>query len=151
MSAAAVYVLNGPNTNLYGLDPRGPYGATTLADIEHRCRRRATEAGLSLAFRQTNHEGVLIDWVQEARGSAAGIVINGGSATYTSIALLDALLSFEGPVIEVHVSNIHRREAFRAHSFISRAASGMIAGLGARGYELAIDAVAGMIPQRAAA
>lgn len=147
----AVHILNGPNTNLYGLDPTGPYGALSLSDIEAMCTRHASVLGVSLVFRQTNHEGALIDWIQEARATADALIVNGGSLSYTSIGVLDALLAFGKPVIEVHVSNIYRRESFRAHSFISKAATGMISGLGPRGYLLAMDAVAGDAERKAAA
>lgn len=137
-----VLIVNGANTNLYGVDPSGVYGRKTLADIEAGCRAVAKDAGVTLDFRQSNHEGVLIDWIHEARQSQDGIIINAGSLTYTSIGLLDALSAFAKPVIEVHMTNIYRREAFRHHSFISKAATGIIAGLGPSGYELAVMAMA---------
>jgi 3-dehydroquinate dehydratase-2 len=136
-----IFILNGPNTNVYGLDPNGVYGSETLADIEARCRKRADELRAALEFRQTNHEGVLIDWVHEARRDADGLIVNAGSASYASIGILDALLAFGKPIIEVHMTNIYKREAFRQHSFISKAASGIIAGFGPLGYELAVTAV----------
>jgi 3-dehydroquinate dehydratase-2 len=142
-----IHVLNGPNTNVYGLDPGGVYGSETLAQIEARCRRRAEREKVALEFRQTNHEGALVDWIHEARRLADGLVINAGSASYTSIAVLDALLAFGKPVLEVHMSNIHKREAFRHRTFVSLAANGIIAGLGPLGYELAVTAMASLIAQ----
>jgi len=140
-----VLIVNGANTNLYGVDPSGIYGQETLADIEAGCRAVAKDVGLTLDFRQSNHEGQLIDWIHDARQSQDGIIINAGSLTYTSIGLLDALSAFAKPVIEVHMTNIYRREAFRHHSFISKAATGLIAGLGPAGYELALTAMAGLL------
>jgi 3-dehydroquinate dehydratase-2 len=140
-----VFVLNGPNLNLLGVREPAIYGRGTLADIEARCRSRGTTLGLGIDFRQTNHEGQLVDWVQEARLSAAGIVLNAGALTHTSVALLDALSATDLPVIEVHLSNIFRRERFRHHSYVSLAATGVICGLGARGYELALEAIADLI------
>jgi 3-dehydroquinate dehydratase-2 len=133
--------LNGPNANLYGLDTKGTYGSESFPQIEERCRKHAKSLGVSLDFRQSNHEGELIDWIQAARLEADGLLINGAGLTYTSIAILDALLSFEKPIIEVHMSNIYKREPFRHHSFISKAATGIVAGLGPLGYELAITAM----------
>lgn len=136
-----IYFLNGPGTNLYGLDPSGVYGTESFPQIEARCRRHAQDIGADLDFRQSNHEGVLIDWIQEARQKADGLIINGAGLTYTSIAILDALLALGKPIVEVHMSNIYKREPFRHHSFISKAANGIIAGLGPLGYELAITAM----------
>ncbi len=141
----SIFVLNGPNLNLLGVRDPSQYGLDTLADIEARCRARAADLDLQIDFRQTNHEGLLVDWIQEARGSADGIVLNAGALTHTSVAVLDALLAAELPVIEVHLSNIFRREHFRHHSYVSLAARGVICGLGAQGYELALDAIAGLI------
>jgi 3-dehydroquinate dehydratase-2 len=138
-------ILNGPNLNLLGVREPEIYGHQTLADIEARCRQVAAERGLEITFRQSNHEGQIIDWIQEARGAAAGLIINPAGFTSTSIAILDALKMFEGPIVEVHLSNIHRREAFRHHSYISLAATGVICGLGAHGYVLAMEAIADMI------
>jgi 3-dehydroquinate dehydratase-2 len=138
-------VLNGPNLNLLGVREPEIYGHQRLADIEELCRKTGAERGLEILFRQSNHEGQIIDWIQEARASAAGIVINPAGFTSTSIAILDALKMFEGPIIEVHLSNIHRREAFRHHSFVSLAATGVICGLGAHGYALALEAIADLI------
>jgi 3-dehydroquinate dehydratase-2 len=140
-----VYVLNGPNLNLLGVREPAVYGRTTLADIEARCRARAGTLGLEIEFRQTNHEGRLVDWIQEARQAAQAIVLNAGALTHTSVAVLDALSAAGLPVIEVHLSNIFRREQFRHHSYVSLAAAGVICGLGAHGYELALDAVANLI------
>ncbi|MDF2996104.1 MAG: aroQ 2 [Xanthobacteraceae bacterium] len=137
-----IEIINGSNTNLYGQDPAGPYGHLTLANIEQRCRERAERFGFALGFRQSNHEGVLIDWIQEARGAAEGIVINAGSLSYTSIGLRDALAAFAGPIFQVHVSNVYQREPFRHHSPLSAVATGCIAGLGPYGYELAVEAIA---------
>ena len=137
-----VYVLNGPNLNLLGQRQPEIYGAETLADVEADCRAAAEAAGLGLDFRQSNHEGVLVDWIHEARAGAAGIVINPGAYSHTSIAILDALNAYAGPVIEVHVSNIHRREAFRQHSYVSLRADGVIAGCGTEGYVLALRRLA---------
>jgi 3-dehydroquinate dehydratase II len=142
-----VYVLNGPNLNLLGVRDPSIYGSDTLGDIEERCAARAKGLGLELEFRQTNHEGQLVDWIQEARESADGIVLNAGALTHTSVAVLDALSAAGLPVIEVHLSNIFRREAFRHHSYVSLAATGVICGLGAHGYELALDALAGLIEE----
>jgi 3-dehydroquinate dehydratase-2 len=141
-------VLNGPNLNLLGVREPEIYGHQTLADIEALCRKTGGERGLEIAFRQSNHEGQIIDWIQEARVAAAGIVINPAGFTSTSIAILDALKMFEGPIVEVHLSNIHRREAFRHHSFVSLAATGVICGLGAHGYALALEAIADLIETR---
>ncbi len=139
-----VYVLNGPNLNLLGQRQPHIYGHETLADVERDCRALAAELGLELRFHQSNREYELIDWIHEARGSAAGIVINPAAFTHTSVALLDALSAFDGPVIEVHISNIHKREAFRHHSYVSLRADGIIAGLGTQGYGLALRRVAAL-------
>lgn len=139
------YFLNGPNANLYGLDAKGTYGTESFPAIRARCEAAAERVGLALEFRQTNDEGQLIDWIQEARERADGLLINAAGLSYTSIAVLDALLMIEGPVIEVHMSNIHRREPFRDKTFTSKAATGSICGLGPLGYELAIGAMAEMI------
>ena len=143
---ATIYVLNGPNLNLLGTREPEVYGRATLKDVELLCREAGTTHGLTVEFRQSNHEGQLVDWIQEAHTSqAAGIVINPAAYTHTSIAILDALLLGKTPVIEVHISNIHAREDFRHHSYVSRAAKGVICGLGVQGYALAIDAIAAMI------
>ena len=140
-----VYVLNGPNLNLVGTREPEIYGRTTLTGIEQAVGEQAGRHGLTVVFRQSNHEGVLIDWIQEARSKASAIVINPGGFSHSSVAILDALRTVECPVIEVHLSNVHRREAFRRHSFVSEAATGVIVGLGATGYRLAIDAVASLL------
>ena len=140
-----IYFLNGPGANLYGLDATGTYGRESFPAITSRCQEHAQKLGVKLDFRQSNHEGVLVDWIQEARQTADGLVINGAGLTYTSIAILDALLAFEKPIMEVHMSNIYKRESFRHHSYIAKAATGIIAGLGPLGYELAITAVVDLI------
>jgi 3-dehydroquinate dehydratase II len=142
----SIAVLNGPSLNLLGEREPHIYGKRTLAEIESMCRERAAAQGLGiLYFRQSNHEGQIIDWIQEARGRAAGLMINPAGFTSTSIATLDALKTFTGPIIEVHLSNIHQRESYRHHSYISYAATGVIMGLGAQGYVRAIDALATML------
>jgi 3-dehydroquinate dehydratase II len=140
-----VAVLNGPNINMLGLRQPDIYGRATLDDVEALCAEAAEGAGLAIDFRQTNGEGELVTWVQECRGRAAGIVINPAGFTTTSVALLDALLATELPVIEVHISNIHRREPFRRDSYISLAAIGVICGLGVRGYAMALQAMADIL------
>jgi len=142
----SIAILNGPSLNLLGEREPHIYGTTTLADIERMCRAQAADQGLSLLFfRQSNHEGQIIDWIQEARGKAAGLMINPAGFTSTSIAILDALKTFNGPIIEVHLSNIHQRESYRHHSYVSYAATGVIMGLGAQGYLRALDALATML------
>ncbi|QEX21503.1 3-dehydroquinate dehydratase [Hypericibacter adhaerens] len=140
-----VLILNGPNLNLLGEREPAIYGRAKLADIEKSCRKRAKELGLAADFKQSNHEGELVDWIQAARLSHAAIVINPAAYTHTSVALLDALTAAGLPVIEVHLSNIHRRDRFRHHSYVSLAATGVICGLGAQGYLLALDAVATLL------
>ncbi len=142
-----ILVVNGPNLNLLGGRQPEVYGRETLADIEALCHDKAAALGLAVDFRQSNHEGVLVDWVQGARDSHAGLVVNAAAYTHTSVALLDALLAVERPVIEVHLSNIHQRESFRHHSYVSRAARGMICGLGGQGYALALEALARALDQ----
>jgi 3-dehydroquinate dehydratase-2 len=137
-----ILVLNGPNLNMLGRREPAIYGRETLGDIEAACRERAAGLGVALEFRQSNHEGELIEWIHEARGSADAIVINPAAFTHTSVALLDALKLCELPVIEVHLSNVAQREPFRHHSYVSLAAMGVIAGLGGFGYELALIALA---------
>lgn len=134
-----IYVLNGPNLNLLGKRQPEIYGHETLADVEARMREKAQRLGLEIAFFQSNHEGEIVDRIHEAREKAAGIIINPAAYTHTSVAILDALNAFEQPVIEVHISNIHKREAFRHHSYVSLRAEGIIAGLGTLGYLLALD------------
>ena len=145
--APIIFVLNGPNLNLLGTREPEVYGRDSLADIEAACRRHAQARGLAIEFRQSNHEGELVDWVQEARGRAAGLIVNAAGYTTSSVALLDALLAVGLPVIEVHLSNIYRRESFRHHSYVSPAATGVICGLGPKGYLLALDALADILNQ----
>ena len=136
-----IFVLNGPNLNLVGQREPQIYGHESLNDIRSRCESRAERHGQTIDFRQTNHEGVLIDWVQEARTAATGLIINPGGYGHTSVALLDALRTLEIPVVECHLSNPAAREPFRHHSYVSLAAKGVICGLGAAGYELAVEAI----------
>ena len=140
-----VAVLNGPNLNMLGSREPALYGAATLDDVEALCAEAAHALELAIDFRQTNHEGELITWVQECRDKARGIVINPGGYSHTSVALMDAVLAVELPVVEVHLTNIHAREEFRRHSLISRVANGVICGLGIRGYGLALTAIAEML------
>ncbi|MCO5146971.1 MAG: type II 3-dehydroquinate dehydratase [Aquamicrobium sp.] len=140
--AISLLVLNGPNLNLLGTRQPEVYGSTTLADVEALCRETGDRLGIGIDFRQSNHEGVLVDWIHEAKGRHAGIVLNAAAYTHTSIAIMDAIASVELPVAEVHLSNIHRREEFRHLSYISKVAVGMIAGFGAHGYVLGIEALA---------
>lgn len=140
-----VYVLNGPNLNLLGKRQPDVYGHETLADIEADCRRLAGEIGLEIRFHQSNAEHQLIDWIHEARETAAGIVINPAAYSHTSIAILDALKACEFPVFEVHISNVHKRETFRQHSYVSQRADGVIAGFGTPGYGLALRRLAMLI------
>lgn len=135
-------ILNGPNLNMLGTREPAIYGAETLADIEKRCQTAAKGLGLAIDFRQSNTEGELVTWVQQARGLSAGIIINAGAYTHTSIALHDALRATDLPAIEVHLSNIYKREAFRHTSYISPLAHGTICGFGGHGYELALEALA---------
>jgi 3-dehydroquinate dehydratase-2 len=145
MALPLIAVLNGPNLNMLGTREPTLYGAATIDDLEALCAETAEALDLSIDFRQTNHEGELITWVQECRDKARGIVINPGGYTHTSVALMDALLAVELPVIEVHLTNIHAREDFRRSSLVSRVAQGVICGLGIRGYGLALTALAEMI------
>jgi 3-dehydroquinate dehydratase-2 len=137
-----VYVLNGPNLNLLGSRETAVYGSLTLGDIEKLCLAAAKKHGYTVDFRQTNHEGELVDWLHEARDKAAGVVINPGAYTHTSIALQDAIRAIGIPVVEVHLSNIFAREEFRHHSYVSPVARGVLCGFGAKGYELALDGLA---------
>ncbi|MBN9464541.1 type II 3-dehydroquinate dehydratase [Brevundimonas sp.] len=141
-----IHVLNGPNLNLLGVREPHIYGRETLADIEQRCVKAA--GGAEIVFRQTNHEGVLVDWIQEARESAHALVLNPAAYGHTSVALHDALKTLTIPVIELHLSNPAAREAFRHHSYVSSAATGVIAGFGANGYELAVQAALDLIRER---
>ena len=140
-----ILILNGPNLNMLGVREPNIYGYETLADIEKLCNERASSLGLIINFKHSNLEGEIVADIQNARGKAAGIIINGAGYTHTSVAILDALKLSELPVIELHLSNIHAREAFRHHSFIAQAASGVICGFGSHGYVLAIDAMARLI------
>lgn len=150
MTSSTVLILNGPNLNLLGTRQPEIYGRETLDDIRALCADRAAHLGLAVDFRQSNHEGVLVDWVQDARTAErfAGIILNAAAYTHTSVALLDALSACETPVVEVHLSNIHKRESFRHHSYVSKAAVGMICGFGSHGYVLALDALARIIASR---
>lgn len=134
----SIMILNGPNLNLLGKREPQLYGAETLADVEAACAGLAKSLALSVEFRQSNAEHQLIDWLHGARGTVQGIIINPGAFTHTSIAILDALNAFEGKVIEVHISNVHKREAFRHHSYVSSRANAVIVGCGVQGYELAL-------------
>lgn len=140
-----VLILNGPNLNLLGVREPHIYGSTTLAAIEAACGTFARDIGVSLTFRQSNHEGVLVDWIQAARGTADGIIFNPAAYTFTSIALLDALKMFDGPIIELHISNIHAREETYRQSRISPIANAVICGLGAYGYVVALQSMAQML------
>jgi 3-dehydroquinate dehydratase-2 len=144
-----VYVLNGPNLNLLGKRQPHIYGHETLADVERDCRKVAEELKLEIRFCQSNREYEIIDWIHEARETAAGIAINPAAFTHTSVAVLDALNTFEGPVIEVHISNVHKREPFRHHSYVSGRADGVIAGFGTQGYSLALRRLARLIDEAA--
>ncbi|GAB6967431.1 type II 3-dehydroquinate dehydratase [Komagataeibacter kakiaceti JCM 25156] len=145
MERPLIAVLNGPNLNMLGLRQPEVYGHATLDDVEQVCVQAAERLDVAIDFRQTNGEGELVSWIQECRGRARGIIINPAAYSHTSVALLDALLAVDLPVIEVHISNIHRREDFRHHSYVSRAAIGVICGLGVRGYALALQAMTDMI------
>jgi 3-dehydroquinate dehydratase-2 len=140
-----IYVLNGPNTNLLGDREPEIYGYTTLPQIGEMCAAQAKDHGLITVFRHTNHEGDLVDWVQEARKQGSAIIINPAGYGHTSIALLDALLACKMPIIEVHLSNLARREEFRHHSWVSKAATGVIMGFGAQGYVRAVDTIAQLL------
>ncbi len=140
-----ITILNGPNLNLLGKRQPHIYGAETLADVEAACRKTGTDLGLDIAFHQSNREYEIIDWIHAARETSAGIIINPAAFTHTSIAILDALNAFDAPIIEVHISNVHRREEFRHHSYVSKVASGVIAGFGTQGYTLALQRMAVLI------
>jgi 3-dehydroquinate dehydratase-2 len=144
-----VFVLNGPNLNLLGKRQPHIYGHETLADVETSCRALGTELGLDIRFHQSNREYEIIDWIHEARDIAGGIVINPAAFTHSSVAILDALNTFDAPVFEVHISNVHKREEFRHHSFVSSRADGVIAGFGTQGYLLALRRVAKLIDDKA--
>ncbi len=142
MTVKPVFILNGPNLNLLGSREPEIYGRETLTDLHVRCQSRGEALGLSIDFRQSNSEGQLIDWVHEAHQQASAVILNAGAYTHTSIALLDALQTLAIPCVEVHLSNIHKREDFRHVSFVSKAAWGVICGFGQKGYDLALDALA---------
>jgi 3-dehydroquinate dehydratase II len=143
--APAIWILNGPGLNLLGEREPAVYGTTTLAEIVERCRKRAAEFGFEVEARQTNHEGELVGWLQDARRGAAGVVLNPAALSHYSFAVRDAVVSAQVPVVEVHISNIHAREEWRTRSVISAAAKGVIAGLGAQGYVLAVEALASLL------
>ncbi|MGN4073105.1 type II 3-dehydroquinate dehydratase [Burkholderia gladioli] len=149
MSKPKVLVLNGPNLNLLGTRQPHIYGAETLADVERRCVEAAVALGLEIEFRQSNAEHQLIDWLHEARTRIAGVVINPAGYTHTSVALADALAAIDKPVIEVHISNVHRREAFRHHSYVSLVAQGVICGCGTEGYVFALQRLATLLKEAA--
>ena len=140
-----VTLLNGPNLNLLGLRQPEIYGRETLDDVAARVSDLAEDLGLRVKAQQSNHEGQLVDWIHDARGTSAGIIINPGAYSHTSVAILDALNAYEGPVIEVHISNIHKREAFRHHSYVSARADGVIAGCGTEGYLLALRRISTLL------
>jgi 3-dehydroquinate dehydratase-2 len=144
--SGTVYVINGPNLNLLGTREPEKYGRATLADVEALCREAARRHALAVEFRQSNREGEIVDWIQEAaRSKAAGIVLNAAGYTHTSIAILDAVIAAPVPTIEVHITNIHAREEFRRHSYVSGAAKAVLCGFGIEGYALAIEGLATMI------
>jgi 3-dehydroquinate dehydratase II len=138
----SILVLNGPNLNLLGTRQPEVYGHTTLPDVEEMCRKKAEALGITVECRQSNYEGQFVDWIQESKGKFDGIVFNPGAYTHTSVAIHDAIAGVEAKVVEVHISNIHQRETFRHHSYVSKVAIGVIAGLGVIGYELALEALA---------
>ena len=140
-----ILILNGPNLNLLGTREPDIYGHESLDDIAATCVKKGESLGLAVDFRQSNSEAELVGWIQQARGHAAGIVINAGALSHTSIAILDALLAVELPVVETHLSNIHRREPFRRRSYVSEAARGVICGFGGHGYVLALEAMARIV------
>jgi 3-dehydroquinate dehydratase-2 len=144
-----ILLLNGPNLNLLGQRQPEIYGRETLADVETLAGAEASALGCALEAHQSNHEGALVDLIQQARGRAAAIVINPGAYSHTSIAILDALNAFEGPVLEVHISNIHKRESFRHHSYVSLRADGVIAGCGVQGYAFAVQRAAALLKAKA--
>jgi 3-dehydroquinate dehydratase-2 len=146
-----IFILNGPNLNLIGEREPEIYGAGTLAGIEEGLRRQASAAGLEIDFRQTNHEGVLIDWIQEARHASSALILNAGAYTHTSIAVMDALRALSIPIAEVHLSNIFKRESFRHHSYVSPAVTGVICGFGAQSYRLALAAMIEIVESSSAA
>lgn len=146
-----ILILNGPNLNMLGTREPHIYGATTLAQVEEMCAKRAKDFGYAIEFKQSNHEGQIVDWVHAAINGAAGIIINPAAYTHTSVAILDALSMFKGPIIELHISNVHRREPFRHHSYVSQTATAIMCGFGVKGYPLAVEAMAGLIEDAKAA
>ena len=145
--AKSIIVLNGPNLNMLGTREPGTYGSSTLGDIGNLCAEEGKNLGITVDFRQSNSEGELVTWIQQSRGNFDGIIINPAAYSHTSVAIYDALLSTELPVIEVHLSNIHKREQFRHHSYVSPAATGIIVGLGPNGYKLALVALSELLSQ----
>jgi 3-dehydroquinate dehydratase II len=143
-----IFVLNGPNLNLLGTREPHIYGSTTIAQVEATCHARAKELGLAVSFRQSNYEGKIVDWIHEALNEADGIVINAAALTHTSVAILDALKNFKGPIVELHISNPHQREAFRHHSYVTPIATAMMSGFGVEGYALALDGIALLLKKR---
>ncbi len=145
MTRPTVLLLSGPNLNLLGTREPATYGRASLADIEKACRAHAATLGLTVDFRQSNSEGTLVDWIQESAGKHQGILINPAAYSHTSVAILDALSAVDLPVVEVHLSNIHQREAFRHHSYVSRVALGVICGFGADSYRMGLTALATLL------
>lgn len=146
--SAPIFILNGPNLNMLGVRQPEIYGHDTLADLEAMCAEHAASLDLEIDFRQSNLEGMLVDWIQEARANADGIIINPAAYSHTSVAILDALTLTDLPIIEVHISNIHKREAFRHTSYVSKVADAVLCGFGTRGYLLALDGMAALVTQR---
>ncbi len=149
MGRPVIAVLNGPNLDLLGHREPAIYGSQTLADVEKRCVATADTLGFDVDFRQSNHEGELVEMLHELRTTAAGVVVNAGAYTHTSVAIRDAVAMVTGPVVEVHISNVHTREPFRRHSYLSDVVTGVIVGLGTQGYELAIAAIARRVAEPA--
>jgi len=143
-----IFVLNGPNLNLLGIREPHIYGSTTAAELEAMCHARAKELGLTVSYRQSNYEGKIVDWIHEALNDADGIIINAAALTHTSVAILDALRNFKGPIVELHISNPHQREAFRHHSYVTPIATAMMSGFGVEGYPLALDGMALLLKKR---
>lgn len=143
--SSLIYILNGPNLNLLGKRQPEIYGHDTLEDVARDCAKTGEDFNLQTRLLQSNHEGQIIDWIHQAREDGAGIIINPGAFTHTSVAILDALNAFEGPVLEVHISNVHQREAFRHHSYVSLRANGVMAGFGIEGYALAMRRMGSLI------
>jgi len=146
-----IYILNGPNLNLLGTREPHIYGSTTLAEVGQMCEARGKELGLSVVFRQSNSEAEIIGWIHEAINGADGIIINPAAFTHTSVAILDALNMIKAPIIELHISNPHKREAFRHHSYVTYAATALICGLGVAGYPIAVAAMAELLKAKKAA